>query len=481
MSLDLGLVARLLAWRQGRAVRVASHCRVAISAEARILCPLQLSGEDATLHGFALGKAEGPPEILWVPDPRLRDDQHALFAQLGDRLGPWMRESVAAGVLPQLWLPSGAALSLLDLLEERLRGQKEGEPGFLLHASLAMFLRQSHLEGSQALEVATEALSAHWATGQQPGEDAHLGSLLAWIDPPMGVALTDALVAAERVPMGVKTRPELDRDVLVPAVGAWNRARRTNDADGLARHAAAVELALRETLAPIFAATQRAIAQLRREALPALPMLDALVARDLGYFNAIFNPPEPEEGEEPKKRAHPIGHQAIALVTAEDALEQHAAALVHGDAVALAEARSRGNAVAARIAGVDIEKRGKKTFCHLELVSSQAISRLRPGDAVSLLGAPHFAFKVASVRGEGGQTLIRLRMEGGVRRARELVEGTRCDLVPPPPNLGQVGGTIKRMQLRLAELPWTHTEQLPAAHPHGAAPDDPLADVENLR
>lgn len=478
MSLDLGLVARLLAWRRGRAVPVASHRRVAISPSARILCPLQLAGEDATLHALAWGGPQGEPEVRCVPDPRVRDRQHALFAWLGERLETWLRESVNAGQLPQLWLPSTAALSLLDLLEERNRGAEEGAPGFRLRQALALLLRQAHLDGCQAVVVATEVLSAHWATGQQAGEDGHLGSLLVWLDPPAGLPLAEALAAAERVPMSTKTRPELDKEVLEPALRAWNRARRAGDAAAMATQEADIEAALRQTLTPIFAATQQAIAALQQSDLPELPALADLVKRDLQSFERTLNPPEPEPR---KKKAHAVGHGAIALVAAEDALEQHAAALVHGDAVALAAARARGEAVACRVAQVHLEKKKNATSCQVALVSTQTVSRVRPGDTVSLRGLPHFQFKVLSVRGEGGQVRIVLALGKGKKRAAELREVQRCDLVPPPPNVGSVGGTIQRMQIRLAEVPWTHAERLPAPQPDPEAPDDPLADVEALR
>lgn len=477
MSLDLRLVARLEAWRRGRAVRVSSTRQVHLSPAARALCPLQLAGEDATLHAFTWGPLDGPPAFHFVADPRAREDQHALFATLGRTLDAWARESVARGELPQLWLPSAAALTLLDVLAERLRGQREDEPGHLLAARLFTFLRQSHLEGCQAVVVATEALCAHWATGQQPGEDGHLGSLLLWLDPPADPPLQEALAAAGRTPMSTKTRPELDREVLEPALRAWGRARRAGDEARKQAEEAQIGAALRATAEPIHAATQRAFAALQQSGLQDMPGLAELVKRDLDAFAWELNPPEPEEG---KPKANPVGRAAVELVKAEDALEQHAATLVHGDEVALAAARARGEAVLARIVSAEVEKRGRSTSCRLALVTRQAVSRLRPGDAVALRGLRGFTLRILEVHG-GSETVLVAELREGIRRARELTVGLCCDLVPPPPKLGAVAGTIQRMNLRLAERPWTHAEQLPSPDPDTRAPGDPLHDVEHLR
>jgi|SRR6516165_6890928 hypothetical protein len=71
-----------------------------------------------------------------------------------------------------------------------------------------------------------EGASWGWATGQQPAEEEHLGALLTWIDPPAGAPIQEAIAAAERLPMGVKTDPEFDRTVLDGIVEEYDRATR---------------------------------------------------------------------------------------------------------------------------------------------------------------------------------------------------------------------------------------------------------------
>jgi len=81
---ELDLVARLLAFEGGRAVRIASRLQVSIQPDALVLCPLAMSGEDTTIHAVAVGRVGGTAEFRSVPDPRFRDDQFGLFAWLGE-------------------------------------------------------------------------------------------------------------------------------------------------------------------------------------------------------------------------------------------------------------------------------------------------------------------------------------------------------------------------------------------------------------
>ena len=486
MSLDLRMVGRLLAWQRGRAVLTASHRRVAILPEARVLCPLQLAGEDATLHAVAWGPLDGDPVVEVVPDPRARADQHRLFAWLGAELDGWMQDLVAREAAPQLWLPSGAALDLLDLLAERLRSPVPDAPGARLSRALGLLLRQSHLEGSQVVVVATEALSAHWATGQQPGEDAHLGALLAWLDAPGGDrdAVAAAVAAAERAPMGCKTAPEFDHDVLSPLVVAWNKAKKAEDDVACQQHADQIAAALTGVVTPIFRATARAAAALRAARFDELPALPELVGRDLGMLRAVLFPEAPDPDAKPKPRAadHHVVTAAKALVGAEDAIEQQEAALVHGDGVARAAARLRGDAIAGAVADREDRKVGKRKVEHrLEVVTTQPLARVRAGDTVSLSGAAKVALEVLDVRRSGGETRLWLKVTGGQRSGMIPDAGDRVELLPPPPNFGRVGSALKAINQRVVEVPWTHGDALPAQEPSRAPPDDPLADVEGLR
>src|SRR3712207_5468178 len=97
-------------------------------------------------------------------------------------------------------VPSQAVGPHLDLLATRVRAVQPVDEASapakeqavyagvrLLGALLSYYAQRLPIEGQKALVVATTALQAIWATGQQPSEDEHLGAVLTWIDPPAGV------------------------------------------------------------------------------------------------------------------------------------------------------------------------------------------------------------------------------------------------------------------------------------------------------
>src|SRR5262249_25487446 len=101
MSAELDLVPRLLAYEAGRAVRCASHQRAAFRRDALATCPIAMGGEDTTIHVAAHGGIGQPPNLLWVPDPRFRDDQYQLFGALGTEIEVRFQAARASGAYPQ--------------------------------------------------------------------------------------------------------------------------------------------------------------------------------------------------------------------------------------------------------------------------------------------------------------------------------------------------------------------------------------------
>ena len=205
MVAEIDLVASLLAYSAGRAQRRATHRQVVIQPGALVLCPIAMSGEDTTIHAVALGSLGQPPAIYSVPDPRQRDDQFGLFEQLHERIERSFQSCLDQGVHPQLWVSSGAGAGHLDVLAERFCHSRQSPFVRRLGELLSYATDRTPIAGQQALLTATGALRAHWATGQQPGEDEHLGALLAWIDPPAGVPVQHAVARAELTPMGART------------------------------------------------------------------------------------------------------------------------------------------------------------------------------------------------------------------------------------------------------------------------------------
>src|SRR5207248_2884003 len=148
-------------------------------------------------------------------------DQYTLFAWLGQRMKAYFESCRTQGTYPQLWVVSGAAVGLLDILADRLRFNREHPLVRTCGELLSYATERFPVHGQQTLQAATAVLRLHYATGQQEGEDEHLGTPLTWIDPPTGNVLA-AVAHEELKPMGVKTDPAFDRDVLAPLVSNYN-------------------------------------------------------------------------------------------------------------------------------------------------------------------------------------------------------------------------------------------------------------------
>lgn len=481
MAGELDLVARLLAYEGGRAVSIATHRLMAIRPDAFVLCPLAMAGEDTTVHIVAVGGIGRAPEIYCVADPRVRDEQYDLFAWLGTRIERHFETCRRAGEYPQIWVSSGAVADHLDTLADRQRYNRENAAVKRFGELLSYQTERYPVDGQQALITATGALRMHWATGQQPGEDEHLGTLLAWIEPPRNTNILDAVALAERVPMGVKTDPEFDRDVLEPRVAAYNQARRGGArAVELRQRAGLIQQALEPVVRSIYDGTQRAIRILSRMGLPELPALRNLeererdefesfmASRDAGYHLPLVDKPRPA---------------AFKLTAREDAADNFEAAVLCGDGVGRARGRLAGHTVYGQVENPRRTRLSSHRFRYrFDLVSRQRVLRVRRRDELASLGDPRLRVTVANVHRAGAVTRMSVIITQGQHAVGLPASGTTLELTKAVADWDRLIRTRKQLRQRLATTPWTHDDQgIPPAVPRDRPPRDPLAAVEALR
>ncbi len=482
MAGELDLVARLLAYEGGRALSIATCRLVAIRPDALVLCPLAMAGEDTTIHIVAVGGIGRPPEIYCVPDPRVRDDQYELFAWLATRIEAHFEASRRAGEYPQIWVSSGAVADHLDTLADRLRYNRENAAVKRFGELLSYQTERYPVAGQQALITATGALRMHWATGQQPGEDEHLGALLTWIEPPRNTNILDAVALAERVPMGVKTDPEFDRDILERRVTAYNEARRSGArAQELRQRAGLIQQALEPVVRAIYDNTQRAIRILSERNLPPLPALwnleererdefnSFMASRDAGYHLPLTDKPRPA---------------AFKLTAREDAADNFEAAVLCGDGVGRARARLAGHTVHGQVENPRRTRVSPYRFRYrFDLVSRQRVLRVRRRDELASLADPRLRVTVTNVHREGIVTRISVIITHGQQAVGLPVTGTTLELAKIVPDWDRLIRTRKQLRQRLAATPWTHDGQgtPPVTAPGRRPPRDPLAEVEALR
>jgi hypothetical protein len=369
----------------------------------------------------------------------------------------------------------------VDVLAERLRFNSQNAPARRLGELLTYFADRSAYRGQQALVTATDALTEHFATGQQPGEDQHLGTVLAWITPPAGQDVMIAVAAAEAEPMGLKTDPEFDETRLFPLVQAYNEARRTGAPEReLQQRAASVATILIPVVANIYSATQRAVEIFIGSGLPPLADLPALEAREVEEFESFMN--SRDQGFRLPRRDRPKA-AAFKIAALEDAEQNYAAALIRGDSLARAEARLEGRVLTGSVENGRQTRHGPRLFDYsFDVVSDQSGLRVRRRDELCLINDARLRVLVTGVQREGLRTRVRLRVLNGQRVVGLPSHGNTLDLAKGTPNWGRNRQQRIQMAIRLSQTPWTHGDEgIPPAIPAGALPSDPLSAVEALR
>lgn len=360
MSDPVRLIGRLRAFEARRAIRAASHLQVSIAPHALVVCPLAMAGEDTTIHAVAIGGIGMPPQIRVVPDPRVRDEHYALIAWMGGIIEDYYQERRRLGEFPQIWVSSGAAAGHLDILADRLRFTRNAPEIKRTGDLLTYVTERMPVAGQQALMTATGALSAHYCTGQQEGEDEHLGVFLAWLDPPAGIEIWRAIEIAERQVMGVKTDPEFDRTDLQPLLKAYNIARKAGEVAQIRRRADAIEDHLAPLVGNIYASVQRALGFLQGRFPPA-PVLAELVRCEAQEFSSFMQSrddgyPLPYR-DSPKAAAFKISERELAIQNTERGI-------IYGDRIAQARAQLSGKIITGACAGVTVTRTGPRKFIH---------------------------------------------------------------------------------------------------------------------
>jgi hypothetical protein len=481
-TVDLETVARLIALEGGRAVPLASHLQIAIQRDALLLCCIAMAGEATTVHIAACGRLGQPAELMSVPDPRFRDEQYELLAWIGVRVERYYGECRERGTFPQIWVASEGAIKHLDLLADRLRFHQVNPAIRRLGELLTYATERYPIDGQQALFSATSGLSQHYATGQQPAEDEHLGAMLTWIDPPADTNVLAAVAVAERTPMGAKTDPEFDRLTLEPLVSQYNAVRRSGATVAtLKRRAERIHDALLPVVNSVYEATQAALVILQARWTQRLPGLNELQLREAAEFASFM---ESRDGGYPIPLRDRPKLAAFKLTEREDARKTFEAALRMDDKVALAKALLTGRVVEGTVENPSqIRVQPRKFLCVFDLVSKQRILRVRPGDEFRLLSDPRLVVIVRSVQRRGRTSRLELEIIKGARAVGLPISASNVIFTPSVPDWDSLMRSRLQLKERLANQPWTHVgDAMPLPVPSRISrPTDLLASVEALR
>jgi hypothetical protein len=427
------------------------------------------------------GTAATKPKLVVIPEPRNRDMRFQFMAQFAEDLNIYLwpfhqvipvttrkrngatQTYLEAPRAPQIIVPNtGTASWLTSIVGRSLRylkttGAHPVAPALpLAGAHLSFFSDRRTVPGSCLVVAATEALTLHWATPQMAIEDAALGTVLAWIDPPIGVAPMDAAAKAERdAPAGPISDPEWDNTVLEPAVEEFNRLRRSGvDLVGAGR---GVRDDIGRALATPWEQAWHAVSLLRA--------IDDVAASTAERWNDdrrswSYHVRRIQEGRAVFRRLPTALMAARTLKGAEDALASLDRQMSLDDPWVMARVLATSEAFEGEVTRIDLANReqGAKKMVTRPLIYVRPYEPfLRPaGTVLHLASNPTLEVEVLS--SEGSEVILKVitGMRVGPNRTGSAIPrpGERV-LFSPYGNGNWYPSTMP------AEIPWTHV--LPAA------------------
>lgn len=504
-------LTRVAAAAGGRALPTKTVRHVHLSACPLVLVAAQLAGEACAPLAVLVGDDRDNPRLLVVYEPRDRSQRFAFAADLAGVVLPAIERHVDDDALtnagtghpgtgersepypdaPQLIVPNPPTVAFLRLLGRSTRFRKtEGEhpvpPSVpLLGRWLTYFSERSEVSPSAQLLPLTTVLADHWATGQSATEDANLGALLAWIDPPKGMTGQEAARAAEDPvrcpPAGPATDPSFDNEVLEPILRAARDAALTGDDARLRLARADMERALRSQLEPTWGLMWRAIGLLNQ--LPPAAHVEQRWLSDRWSFTSQVA--WIRDGGAPQARRDSAVAAARRLARLEREQQRLAVERAYDDPLVMAEYRMTGEAFAGEVVAADPFRldtgSGKRAVLRPLITVATADEVLVEVGAVLKSPHPQRSGTQAKVKeilppgtapGGDARTWVTLELKGGMGQSR----------TPRPGSVPDEGEHVTYTSLRddfqpqpkfpdLQDTPWTH----------GGPPPEYVPDDEDAR
>jgi hypothetical protein len=487
----LTALARVEAAAVGRARRIRTVRHVHLSDRPLVLIPLQLAGEACAPLAVMAGDDPDKPRLLTVYEPRDRGKRFEFAADLAEVIlghidcyvpagsGPLPGDADSDGAqpghahldpfpdAPQLIVPNPNAARFLGLLGRSARFRRaDGEYPVrptvpLLGRWLTHYAERAEVPGSALMLPMTTALAEHWATGQSDLEDANLGALLGWIDPPPGQTGQQAARAAEDPlrcpPAGPATDPTFDNEVLQGRMQAIRDASTSGDAAAMHRAQAALDAVIRDQLSPTWALMWSGAAL-----LAALPEAGH-VAEHWSWDRRSFTDQVQwqRSGGAPQARRDNAVSAARRLASLERSAQRVAIHRAYDDPLVMAEYRLTGDAFAGTVIEADPTRQdtsGKKAKLRPWITVETADEVLAEPDTVLRSPArPTQEATVIEVTTAQGRTRVVLELEKGMGRS----------LTPSPGSVPAVGEEVTYTTLKdefqpsadfpsREQTPWTH-------------------------
>lgn len=467
---NVQVLERLHAARVGHAVRTTSLRHVHMVDNPLVVVPFHLAGAPGAPVAFMYGTRPDRGRLAVIPEPRnvdLRFSCMTPFAtDFNAYMGRYMRLETKTGrrrggetytypeapEAPQIVVPNTATASWLttelgrSLRYLRTSGSHPVDPALpRAGANLTFLSNQRTVPGSCLVLAATEALTMHWATPQMDIEDAALGTVLAWIDPPPGLTPMQAAVRSEsEAPAGPISDPEWDNSVLAPVIDEFNRLRRAGVDPQTASQG--VRNAIAQMIERPWADTWHALKVLRSIRHAAPSTLDRWAGDRRAWTKHVLRI---QQGRAFFRRQPTALMSALTLQQAESADAELTRQMALDDPWVMARAVATGEAFEGEVVGVDLAHRehGPRRMVNRPLLRVRPYEPfLRPpGTLLYWAADTRVCVKVLSA----DAAEVQLMVVAGMRNGRLPRQGERV-LFSPYGNGEWYGRALPN------EIPWTH-------------------------
>ncbi|MEV6197533.1 hypothetical protein AB0M19_34645 [Streptomyces sp. NPDC051920] len=493
----LSALAHVQAMESMQAVPLTEFRHRHLSGRPLVIIPLAMAGEAGAPLAAMVGSAKRNGTLLVVAQPRNRDQRFAFAADLGrivmdyinsfrqDRRGEGERSQYTD--VPQILVPNTGGVKALADLGRMCRFRATSGPYAVPDVVpefgmwLTFLIDRAEEAGTSMLLPVTSMLAEHWATGQSMLEDQNLASLMAWIAPPSGLSVEQAMAEAENPdvcpPAGPSTSPEFDNRDLAPAIRKFDTARALDDPHALA----AAETDLRELIAgqiqPTWRMVWQAISLLR--SVPEAPRTAKRFEGDCKAFTK-YSDYRDSDGLPQRKRDNAIG-AARRLGWLEHALAEFESDMAFDDRFVLADRRSAGEAFAGTVVEADpgrvvtTDKNRRVPRPRVTVRTADPVRLVADTKLISPCMPTGHKAMIVSVLADGDATCITVEVNGGMGRGRVPKQGTVPELGQRVAYLPDPGWRPVPQFPASDATPWTHS----AADENGidsAVPEDAAAE-----
>ncbi|WP_328436882.1 hypothetical protein [Nocardia puris] len=496
-------LARLEAMDSMRAVAITKFQHRRLSPRPLVVVPLTMAGEAGAPLAAIVGDAKHAPTLLVVGQPRDRVQRFVFAADLGrkimghinfcriDRHDSRTRSGETRTFYtdaPQILVPNRGGIKFLADLGRACRFRDttgdypvpDGVPE--LGRWLTFLADSAEQAGTSMLMSVTDLLTEHWATGQSSFEDQNLAALMAWIAPPPGTSVEQALLDAENPtvcpPAGPATDPYFDNTHLAPAIRDLDAARAAGDTVALAAAQTELRELINEQIKPTWRMVWEAIALLR--GLPEAPRASKRFAGDCARFTS-FSDAQDSGTALPQPTRDGAVAAARRLARLERALADYQTDAALDDPFVLADLRSIGEAFAGEVIDTEPDRvvrsdKGRRVL--RPLVTIRTLDPTRLADGTELI-SPHMPAghkaTIVSTELDSSASVVTIEVIAGMGTAK----------TPKPEAIPELGRSVAYLPNPgwrpdpvfpdWADLPWTHTNA-DLSDSDGVVPDDATAE-----